>query len=112
MPVDIIKIDRSFVSGLTNNKDDAAMAETIISIAEHFEFESVGEGAESSAEIEWLRDHGCRFVQGYAICRPLPIEKFEAWLVDYDAKLPAEQGRREAERRRRQRRKAVKADAE
>jgi diguanylate cyclase (GGDEF)-like protein len=109
LPVDIVKIDRSFVSGLTNDKDDAAMAETIISIAEHFAFESLGEGAETSAQIEWLRDHSCRFVQGFAICRPLPIEQFEAWLLDYDANLPAEERRRGAERRRRQRRKAAAA---
>jgi sensor c-di-GMP phosphodiesterase-like protein len=87
LPVDIVKIDRSFVSGVTSNRDDAAMAETIISIAEHFEFESLGEGAETQAEIEWLRNHSCRYVQGYGICHPLPLEAFEAWLADYDANL-------------------------
>jgi diguanylate cyclase (GGDEF)-like protein len=109
LPVDIVKVDRSFVSGLTSNKDDAAMAETIISIAEHFEFESLGEGAETSAEIDWLRSHGCRYVQGYAICRPLPIEKFWTWLIDYDANLLSEGRRRGAERRQRDRRKPATA---
>jgi diguanylate cyclase (GGDEF)-like protein len=105
LPVDIVKIDRSFVSGLENNKDDAAMAETIISIAEHFGFESLGEGAETPAEIDWLREHSCRYVQGYGICHPLPLEAFQAWLVDYDAKLAGEQRRHGGERRRRDRRK-------
>jgi diguanylate cyclase (GGDEF)-like protein len=104
LPVDIVKIDRSFVSGLTNNPDDAAMAETIISIAEHFGFESVGEGAETQAEIEWLGRHGCGYVQGYAICHPLPLDRFRAWLSDYDAKLVSQERRRGAERRRRKRR--------
>jgi len=104
LPVDIVKIDRSFVSGLTNNKDDAAMAETIISIAEHFGFESVGEGAETQAEIDWLGRHGCVYVQGYAICHPLPLEKFKAWLIDYEAKLTRQERRKGADRRRRQRR--------
>jgi diguanylate cyclase (GGDEF)-like protein len=105
LPVDIVKIDRSFVSGLTNNRDDAAMAETIISIAEHFGFESVGEGAESQAEIDWLGSHGCVHVQGYAICHPLPLEGFAAWLAEYDAKLSREERRQGVDRRRRQRRK-------
>jgi diguanylate cyclase (GGDEF)-like protein len=112
LPVDIVKIDRSFVSGLTNNRDDAAMAETIISIAEHFGFESLGEGAESPAEMEWLQRHACRFVQGYAVCHPLPLEAFEAWLVEYDAKLQSEQRRRGSERRRRVRRKAPGASVQ
>jgi len=104
LPVDIVKIDRSFVSGLTNNQDDAAMAETIISIAEHFGFESVGEGAESQAEIDWLGSHGCVNVQGYAICHPLPLEDFKTWLVAYDAKLSRQERRKGGDRRRRQRR--------
>jgi diguanylate cyclase (GGDEF)-like protein len=104
LPVDILKIDRSFVSGLTNNRHDQAMAETIISIAEHFGFDSVGEGAETEAEIEWLGLHGCAHVQGYAICRPIPIESFRSWLVDHDAKLPNAERPLVADRRRRKRR--------
>ena len=81
LPVDIVKIDRSFVSGVTGNPDDAAIADTIISIAQHFGFESMGEGAEHPAEVEWLRQHGCRYVQGYAVCHPLPLAAFKAWLA-------------------------------
>jgi len=110
LPVDIVKIDRSFVSGLTNNRDDAAMAETIISIAEHFGFESLGEGAETPAEIEWLRDHSCRYVQGYGICHPLPLDAFRSWLADYEADLDSTR-RDVPERRRRDRRKPSAHDA-
>jgi diguanylate cyclase (GGDEF)-like protein len=109
LPVDIVKIDRSFVSGLTNNKHDEAMAETIISIAEHFGFESVGEGAETDAEIEWLGSHGCGYVQGYAICHPLPLDKFRTWVADYEAKLSKQERRKGADRRRRQRRRPTAA---
>ncbi len=105
LPVDIVKIDRSFVSGLSKNRDDEAMAETIISIAEHFGFESLGEGAETPAEIAWLRNHGCRYVQGYGICHPLPIDDFQDWLAAYDARLLVKTRRDGKERRRRQRRK-------
>ena len=81
LPVDIVKIDRSFISGVTSNPDDAAIADTIISIAQHFGFESMGEGAENPADVEWLRQHGCRYVQGYAVCHPLPLGAFKAWLA-------------------------------
>jgi len=81
LPVDIVKIDRSFISGVTSNADDAAIADTIISIAHHFGFESMGEGAEEPADVEWLRLHGCRYVQGFAVCHPLPLDAFKAWLA-------------------------------
>jgi diguanylate cyclase (GGDEF)-like protein len=80
LPVDIVKIDRSFVSGLLTDPNDEAIAETIISIADRFGFESLGEGAEKPGEVAWLRRHACRYVQGFAICRPLPLEDFQVWL--------------------------------
>jgi EAL domain-containing protein (putative c-di-GMP-specific phosphodiesterase class I) len=42
----------------------------------------LGEGAEEPDEVEWLRQHGCRYVQGYAVCCPLPMDAFKAWLDD------------------------------
>ncbi len=80
LPVDIVKIDRSFIAGIQNDPHDGAIAETIISIADRFGFESLGEGAEEPEEVEWLRQHGCHYVQGYAIAHPLPLEQFLAWL--------------------------------
>jgi diguanylate cyclase (GGDEF)-like protein len=85
LPVDIVKIDRTFVSGVTTSVDDAAIAEAIISISDHFGFASLGEGAETLEEVEWLRSHGCRYVQGYAIGYPLPLAEFQAWLAGHDA---------------------------
>jgi diguanylate cyclase (GGDEF)-like protein len=80
LPVDIVKIDRSFVSGVLTDVHDQTIAETIISIVRRFGFESLAEGAEQPAEVDWLREHNCSYVQGYAICPPLPIEDFKAWL--------------------------------
>jgi diguanylate cyclase (GGDEF)-like protein len=82
LPVDVVKIDRSFISGVLRDKHDETIAETIISITEHFGFESLAEGAEQPEEIEWLRQRACRYVQGYAICHPLPLEDFKAWLSE------------------------------
>jgi len=111
-PVDIVKIDRTFVSGVTTNPDDAAIAQTIISIADHFGFASLGEGAETAEEIAWLRSHGCRYVQGYAIGYPLPIDKFKAWLAEHDARtLAARLAETKHERRHTDRRKGKTATA-
>ena len=88
LPLDVVKIDQSFVSGVTTNRHDAAIADTIISLAEHFGLESVGEGAEQPEDVEWLRKHGCDSVQGYAICRPLPMAAFQAWLAERDRSSP------------------------
>ncbi len=83
LPVDIIKIDRSFISGVTTEPQDEAIADTIISIAARFGFESLAEGVEQLGEIDWLRQRPCRYMQGYAVCHPLPLDAFKRWLADY-----------------------------
>jgi EAL domain-containing protein (putative c-di-GMP-specific phosphodiesterase class I) len=85
LPVDILKIDRSFVSGVTHDVHDAAIAETIVSIADHFGFESLAEGAEEPDQLGWLRRHNCRYVQGYAVCRPMPLSAFKSWLATHES---------------------------
>ena len=59
LPVDIVKIDRSFVSGVLTDPHDAAIADTIISISARFGFESLAEGVEQLGEIGWLRERPC-----------------------------------------------------
>lgn len=80
LPVDIVKIDQSFVSGLLHDRHDETIAETIISISKHFGFDSLGEGAEEPGQISWLQARACRYVQGFGICRPLPYRAFKTWL--------------------------------
>jgi EAL domain-containing protein (putative c-di-GMP-specific phosphodiesterase class I) len=81
LPVDIVKIDRSFVSGVLADRHDATIAETIISISKYFGFESLAEGVEQPGELAWLRQRGCRYAQGYAISHALPLAVFKAWLA-------------------------------
>jgi EAL domain-containing protein (putative c-di-GMP-specific phosphodiesterase class I) len=81
LPVDVVKIDRSFVSGILSDPHDATIAETIIAITKNFGFASLAEGVEDAAEADWLRERACRYMQGFAICRPLPIGEFKAWLA-------------------------------
>jgi two-component system, chemotaxis family, CheB/CheR fusion protein len=80
LPVDIVKIDQSFVSGLLHDPQDATIAETIVSISKNFGFETLAEGVEDAGQMEWLRARSCRYVQGFAICRPLPLDAFKTWL--------------------------------
>lgn len=82
LPIDIVKIDRSFISGVLNDPHDETIAETIISISKRFGFKSLAEGAEHVEEIEWLRNRSCHYVQGYAVCHPLPIGEFKSWLAN------------------------------
>jgi diguanylate cyclase (GGDEF)-like protein len=81
LPIDIVKIDRSFISGLMSDPHDQAIAETIISIAERFGFKSLAEGVEQPEELAWLRQRSCGYAQGFAICHPLPLEAFTSWLA-------------------------------
>jgi diguanylate cyclase (GGDEF)-like protein/PAS domain S-box-containing protein len=80
LPVDIVKIDQSFVSGILTDPHDATIAETIISITKHFGFDALAEGVERLEEVEWLRKRSCRYMQGFAVCRPLAFDAFKLWL--------------------------------
>ncbi len=82
LPVDLVKIDRSFVSGILENGHDAALVETIIHMARIFGCDVLAEGVERAGEIDWLRKHECTFAQGYAIAHPLPIGAFNTWLTE------------------------------
>ena len=83
LPLDIVKINRSFISGVVNDPHDQTIAETIMGIAARFGFESLAEGVEDTGQIDWLRERGCAYMQGYSISRPLPMGEFKHWLAAY-----------------------------
>ena len=78
-PLDVVKIDRSFVNAVTEDGRDAAIVEAVISFGETFGYVTVAEGVERADQIDWLRARGCRYAQGFAICRPLPMDAYLAW---------------------------------
>ncbi|MFZ2406192.1 MAG: EAL domain-containing protein, partial [Methylobacter sp.] len=81
LPVDQLKIDKSFVEDITKNKDDAVFVGTIIAIAQHMNLGVVAEGVESKMELEFLKENGCPCYQGYYFSKPLPDDQFfEHWL--------------------------------
>ena len=70
-PVDILKIDRSFVTALGSSTKEAALTATIIELAQNLDLETVAEGIEDAAQLSVLRRLGCRMGQGFFLARPL-----------------------------------------
>lgn len=74
LPLDQLKIDRSFVSDVNVDASDAAIVRTILSLAEHLHLDVVAEGVETLAQKQLLLSHGCPAFQGYHFGRPVPVE--------------------------------------
>jgi len=77
LPLDQVKIDRSFVRDITSDPDDAAIVQTIIAMSEALELNVIAEGVETEAQRDFLDRHGCRAFQGYLFSKPVPLEQFE-----------------------------------
>jgi diguanylate cyclase (GGDEF)-like protein len=73
-PIDVLKIDRSFVNGLHDFHDDWAITSTIISLAHRLKLQVLAEGIENAEQIAYLRSLKCNMIQGFYISRPLPAE--------------------------------------
>jgi len=79
LPLDRLKIDKSFILEILKDKDDAAIAKMIIDLSQNMGLEVSAEGIESRAQRDYLEDLGCQVYQGYLFSRPLPLEKFETF---------------------------------
>ncbi|MEN3304342.1 MAG: hypothetical protein V7603_544 [Micromonosporaceae bacterium] len=80
LPIQEIKIDKSFVRGLTHNTTRRAVTDAAIRLAHTLDLTVVAEGVEEAAEYDYLLSQGCDTVQGYHISRPLPPDRMMAWL--------------------------------
>lgn len=80
LPLDQLKIDQSFVRNLPQGKSDAIIARTVITMGRGLDMSVIAEGVETEAQHEFLRVHGCHAYQGYLFSRPLPPDKFQAFL--------------------------------
>ena len=87
LPIDILKIDRSFVDEITINSDDAAISQAIISLGHTLNLHVIAEGVETHAQQDMLADMGCHSLQGYHISPPLPVAEFEGWLAGSQVRL-------------------------
>ncbi|BDT69688.1 hypothetical protein os1_38800 [Comamonadaceae bacterium OS-1] len=79
LPVDELKIDKSFVMGMERDPDDAKIVRSTIDLAHTMDLSVVAEGVENQAIWNLLREQGCDEAQGYHMSRPLPVEKFKEW---------------------------------
>jgi diguanylate cyclase (GGDEF)-like protein/PAS domain S-box-containing protein len=82
LPIDQIKIDKSFVLDLTRNSSDAAIVETIISVAHHMRLGVVAEGVETEDVLQTLKQNNCNIFQGYYFSEPLSSTEFETLAGD------------------------------
>jgi diguanylate cyclase (GGDEF)-like protein len=79
LPIDVLKIDRSFVASLGSGDGvEEAIVQAILTMARSLRMEVVAEGVETEAQREWLKSRGCTKMQGYLFSRPLPPEEFWA----------------------------------
>jgi EAL domain-containing protein (putative c-di-GMP-specific phosphodiesterase class I) len=76
LPVDIVKIDRSFVVGVDVNPVDAAIVNAVLGLATAVGMTTIAEGVETFGQLRRLREMGCPLVQGYYVGRPMPAEAF------------------------------------
>ena len=79
-PIDKIKIDRSFVRDIPTDPDDVAISVAIIGLASSLGLKVVAEGVENAAQVAFLEEHKCDFVQGYLVSRPLDADDMLEWL--------------------------------
>ncbi|HEX7642173.1 MAG TPA: EAL domain-containing protein [Burkholderiaceae bacterium] len=88
-PFNFVKIDRAFVSEVTRNPGDAAIAAAIIAMAHSLNLRVVAEGVETEGQLLFLRQRGCDEMQGFLFSRPVPAEQF-AIMLQEDRRLPFE----------------------
>lgn len=81
LPISKLKIDRSFVSEVTESADDASIVQAIISLAHHLGLAVVAEGIETQQQHLLLKGYGCEVFQGFLLGRPMPLAELEQHLV-------------------------------
>lgn len=87
LPIDVLKIDRSFVRDIPGDEDDCAIVEAIIGLANTLGKKIVAEGVETLEQEQFLARIGCAKVQGYYYARPLSADDYEAFRRSFEAKL-------------------------
>jgi len=79
-PVDALKIDRSFISGLKHNKEGETLIHTLVQLGKSLSIETFAEGIEQQQELSLLRDEDCDNGQGFLFARPLDVAATEKFL--------------------------------
>jgi len=84
LPIDKLKIDRSFIKDLPQDAEDVAITKTIISLCENLNLKVIAEGVETNEQKKFVIENGCEFIQGYLYSRPLPTEEMTQFLMEHN----------------------------
>jgi diguanylate cyclase (GGDEF)-like protein len=87
LPIDTLKIDRSFISGLPDSEADRAIVASMVSMSQGLNLSSVAEGVENSRQLEALKKMGIEMFQGFYFCRPKPLEEFIEFASRFEARI-------------------------
>jgi len=80
LPMDYLKIDRTFMMNINQNPDNKVILETIMTLAKGMKVKTIAEGVERREDFQFLRDIGCDMAQGYFISKPVDEKSFEEFL--------------------------------
>jgi len=80
IPVDVIKIDKSFVQKIGNKMNDEFLIKMVIAIAKQLNLDVVAEGVETQEQLDFLLSQGCKIIQGFLFCKPIAADEFEKLL--------------------------------
>ena len=81
MPVDVLKMDRTFIQNIENDEKDIQLVALILGIADNLKISVVAEGVETESQLQLLKKLGCKVVQGYYFSRPLHPSEFESRIL-------------------------------
>ncbi|MGI3131144.1 putative bifunctional diguanylate cyclase/phosphodiesterase [Halopseudomonas pachastrellae] len=87
LPVQYLKIDKSFVLQLTEGSDDAVIVRSTIELAHNMGLAVIAEGIETEESLRWLQQRGCDYAQGYFVSRPVAAEVLETWLSEASSRF-------------------------
>jgi EAL domain-containing protein (putative c-di-GMP-specific phosphodiesterase class I) len=87
LPVNELKIDKSFVEKITHSKSSRSIIKLIVELAHAFDLNVVAEGVTTPDELNYLKSVGCDIIQGYYFAKPMPQEEFLTWINDYSTRL-------------------------
>jgi len=82
LPLDQLKIDRSFVMDIAHDANDRAIIDVILAVADRLNLDAVAEGVETEEQLNYLRKQGCGIFQGYYFAKPMPAIDFERWITE------------------------------
>lgn len=86
LPIDKLKIDKSFVDELPYDKENIAIVRSVISIARNLQLDIIAEGVESEIQRDFLRNEGCKMIQGYFYSKPLNADAYKQFLLKHNSK--------------------------